>query len=478
MEQKPEMQALSELYPGMVECIPMAMIKYSYRYQCIGEHGEEYYKVPRWPDSRTLRFTKVAYDRFAVEKFMTEYDTLHPKVLRASGNHEDDFSPRRGEDALPEPVTAWVAAQKLRHTMLTKSLQSIETFVEETKCSEAINNVLAKKQRVRYFARQAASLDPPISFSILARMPSLVRAASVPKPPTESSWKALLPKLRNEQAEAQEIEQEALDYLEYWKSLQYRPCPKPANEKADEYADICLKRCLENRKKPNVVLALANKVIAGLAHRKVADQDIILHILRETYRAYQDLDDADKPRGHNGGVHRLLMDDAKLVYEEEIEEYMENLPAKEGDPNKVRLWSLKCPGCPSNKTTLSRVNHNFNSLMYHITDCHTYKIGPFRYFRVPRAECPDFPTHFAGSTGFPWCRIEWPPNLPIIRWSDKANGKWDPLDASWFQYAPVEESEGALGKAKGLVRRYDIDEVLKIRETRCPVDYLARNKHN
>ena len=445
----------------------MAMVNHSYRYQCIGKHEEEYYRSPKYPYSQR----KAAYNRFAVEKFMIEYDTLHPKVLRTSENHEGNVSLRRDEDALPEPVAAWVAAQKLRHTILTNSLQSIEKFAEEKNRSEVINNTMTKKQRVKYFARQAASLDPPISFSILARMPSFLRAASIPKPPTELSWQALLPKLRSEQAEVQEIQQEAQDYRAHWERLQDKTSPKPANEKANEYADICLRRGLDNRKKPNIVLALANKVIADLAHRNIADQDIILHILRETYKAYQEMDDAQKPRGYNGGVHRLLMDDAKLVYEDEIVEYIGSLPAKEGDPNKVRLRSVKCPGCPSTKTTLSSMNHNFRSLMYHITDCHTYKVGPFRYFRVPRAECPDFPTHFAGSTGFPWCRIEWPPNLPVIRWSDKANGKWDPLDASWFEYTPVEESEGALGEAKGRVRRYDIDEVLEIRETRCRTYY-------
>lgn len=162
------------------------------------------------------------------------------------------------------------------------------------------------------------------------------------------------------------------------------------------------------------MLSLADKVIRELSasQRRVADTDLVNLILRRVYRAYQDTDDTLKPVSLHG-TYRLIMDDARMVYNDKIK------PLFRSWQDLARFGaaiSMKCPACLDQMP-----RYSFEDLMQHLFDRHKLQMC-FRYMLVD-----------ISSGGFPWYCLEWPNNLPMLATHQDSVGHWDIDDEIQYQ---------------------------------------------
>lgn len=316
-----------------------------------------------------------------------------------------------------EEVEAWYSPQIDANKELILQIQAVENWHNTCRLKKVDDAKTYRHQRAEYYHEQAKSMVPPLESEALDLIQSYKRAITIPKPPSERSWQILRPKLQEERAAAEQIVQLRKD-----------------QENLIEHRQQCIetyRMLLERRVKNDTVgqiavLAVADAVIGSFRARNVlneiADVDIVHIILREVYQWYYAVE--DMPGSYlNVNKQRLLLADAKMVYECKIEPIITGW-MDEARGKAARLF--KCPGCVRKDVQL---RYTFDQLFCHIRKKHAPQIGDFYQLHVPSAELPGF-------VSFPWCRLEWPKNLPMLAEHHTATGKWDPSNDSEYQQAP------------------------------------------
>ena len=384
----------------LAECLPKVAFDSWGRYCWVGEYSTR----PSWAQHSG---NHVRYSRLALTNFVREVD-----AFTAPGPN--------GETKTMEEKEAWFEEKKEANRVLVESLQQIEAYIEREKQKKSVQAKAIKAERIAFFKARAALMDPPLSAEALDILPKYHAAIEIPKLPTERSWQELLPKLQADRAKAEgKLSANAKISADSEASEQLRA----------EYITTGENREHNTTPEQVFVLNLADKVITavgGLVEAgTVAHVDFVTLVFRRIYEAYYDqTHDTGKPGNYNGRPYRLLLDDARMVYNQKILPYVNNWY----NPVKIRAAKeLKCPGC---KRKDSHRLHTFENLMVHIHDMHSTRVGSLSYFDTPPKTLP--PRH----KGVAWFRLEWPRNLPILASHHEVIGDWNPNDDSDYIHMP------------------------------------------
>lgn len=331
-----------------------------------------------------------------------------------------------GEDGIPseEEIDAWYAPRIEANQEFMRIVQKIENWSERNSREKVRGASNQKLEREKFYKAHALSMDPPLQAAALERIPAYQRAANISKAPSERSWQLLLPKLKEERAAAEKQvrdEQERLDRVELNQNLSM------------EYAKIMNHRSSEDSLEQELILKLANEVLENI-HTEIPvgpidDADFVLLVLRAVREKYYHLDESERPDAYGtGGKHRLLLDDAKMVYELKISPTIETW----NDSARSKAARLfKCPACTRTDINL---RYTFAQLFCHLNEKHSGQIGDFGILRAEKLQLPV-------GVRFPWCRLEWPPNLPILAEHHNSTGRWDPNDDSDYVLAPLKPAK-------------------------------------
>lgn len=385
-------------YPKIFQCIPHASFDSFQHF----ENSGTYPTPPVW--TRNSQAHVVGYELAKVSKKIKEIE----EFLRVEPGELQKTD---------EEVEAWYNPQIEANKNLVLQIQAVEDWDNTRRLQRLEDTKLHKNKRAEYYREQAKNMVPPLEPEALVLTQSYIRAVDIPKAPSERSWQILEKKLKKERAEAEGIVRAQKDEENL---IEHR------QQCIDMYRTLAERRAKNDTVEQIAVLAAADAVIESLKASNVLDQiadvDIIHVILRQVHKRYYAAEDAPGPE-HNTNGYRLLLADAKMVYERKIE------PIINGWNDEARskvAKMLKCRGCVRRD-----IQHRFtwDQLFCHIARKHAPDIGDFRQLHVPIAELP-------GSVTFPWCRLEWPKNLPMIAEHHTATGKWDPQDDSEYQEAP------------------------------------------
>lgn len=317
-----------------------------------------------------------------------------------------------------EEKKAWVDNRKQANDVQIEKLRLIEAYVETEKKGKKDRSESTRAAREAFYKERALKLDKPISGDALIKLKKYKTAIEIPKMPTERSWQELLPKLEEDRAKAEErILTEA----------KIAANPDDNKRKRAEYLGM-----LENRKQHTTpeqrfVLDFAEKIINEV--NKLVDTgsmavvDFVPLIFRTIFEKYNSIHDTGKPGNYEGRPYRLVLDDARMIYDCLIAKAIDRWE----DPAKAKAAKhLKCPGC---KRKDSHRLHEFESLIIHIGSKHTQEVGTLDYFLPQASTTPD-------RGNIPWCILEWPRNLPILASHREVVGEWDPDDHSDYVHAP------------------------------------------
>ena len=420
---KSDNQHLDNRFPHLFQCLTFATFDSWRHYNWAGNKSDfpeprDWQKEQRWPE--------LGYERMAVHSLMNEIDRL--RKPRETGQIIDD-----------EEKHAWFTAKIAARKELMTKLQAVEHYVEKEKRKVIENGVRLRSSRAEFFKKRAQALDPTFSVEALGKIAAYHHAISITKEPTERSWQELLPKLQAQRAEAEAIVGE-----------EKRIALMPGGKDVDAIASYrAIEETFRNLDTPEQILILitADKVIAelGLPNRNktamdntrwqtvkfdsylrvpdslvdakavIADCDIVQMILRSIFDTYEALPDYWKSIAeHSRDCSRygLCMADAQMLFENKI------LPVIHGWKDKARFkaaTSFKCPGCKRSEKGNDRTfYHHFQ----HIYQVHAPVVGDFSCFRVNHRTVPNW-------LGFPWYRIDWPRNLPMLSRFHSSNGAWD-----------------------------------------------------
>ena len=390
--------ALKEQYPKLFDCIPHATFDSFGNFETTGT----YLIPPLW--SRNSQAHVIGYKRSAITEKLAEIE----EFMRVEA----------GEPQKPdEELDAWYNPQIEANNDMVLQLQAVEDWDNTYRHNRLEDTKGQKDKRAEYYQEQAKAMEPPLEPEALILMQAYKRAIAIAKPPSERSWQILLPKLKEERPAAERIVREKREHASLVEHTQ---------QCVEHYRTLSERRAKNNTSEQIAVLAVADTVIesfeaAGTLHQ-IADVDLIHVILRKVHQRYYADNDASGPEDIEF-EHRLLLADAKMVYECKIEPII-NSWNDEARSKAAKL--LKCPGCMRKDVQL---RYTLDQLFCHIGKKHAPEIGDFNRLYVPTAELP-------GSVHFPWCRLEWPKNLPMLAEHHKATGKWDPDDDSEYHEAP------------------------------------------
>lgn len=330
------------------------------------------------------------------------------------GSRED------GEARTAAEIEAWYAPKMEATSKLLSHIQVLEDWTERSGREKIYEAGRQRSEREKFYKDRALTMDPPLQAAALERIPAYKRAINISRAPGERSWQLLLPKLKEQRAMAEQWvqdDQERQERVELNQRLSL------------EYANLMNRRSRENTPEQRLVLQLAETVLRNLDKEvrihPIDDTDFVLLVLRAVREKYYRLDEAEKPPAYDGsGTYRLLMDDARMVYELKIS------PAIELWQNPLRSKAarlFKCPGCPRTDINL---RYGFLQLFCHLNEKHARHIGDFSMLRGEPLQLPI-------GVRFPWCRLEWPPNLPVLAEHHTSTGTWDPNDESDYVLAPL-----------------------------------------
>ncbi|KAF2745625.1 hypothetical protein M011DRAFT_405900 [Sporormia fimetaria CBS 119925] len=99
----------------------------------------------------------------------------------------------------------WLARKKEQAMERRAFAQQMWKLEEETRQDKAMSNKHIKLQRKEDYCKRALELTPPIPEQELEKLPSFKRAIAIPKPPHNSSWLQLKPKLEREVQELRRV---------------------------------------------------------------------------------------------------------------------------------------------------------------------------------------------------------------------------------------------------------------------------------
>lgn len=389
---------MKERHPKIFKCIPHAVFDSFYNFETSGT----YPIPPLW--SRNSQAHLIGYELSAITAKITEIE----KFLRV----EPGGIPKTHEE-----IEAWYNPQIDANKGMILQVQAVENWDNTCRLKKSDDARTYRHKRAGYYLEQAKSMVPPLEPEALILIQSYKRAITIPKPPSERSWQILQPKLQEERAAAEQIVQQRKDQENL---IEHR------QQCIENYRMLMERRAKNDTVEQFAVLAVADAVIGSLratnAVNEIADVDIVHIILRQVYQRYYAAEDAPEYE-LNTNKYRLLLADAKMVYECRIEPII-NGWMDEARSKAARLF--KCPGCARKDVQL---RYTFDQLFCHIGKKHAPEIGDFYQLHIPSAELP-------GYVFFPWCLLEWPKNLPMLAEHHTATGKWDPSDGSEYQQAP------------------------------------------
>ncbi|KAH0547876.1 hypothetical protein GP486_008383, partial [Trichoglossum hirsutum] len=302
-----------------------------------------------------------------------------------------------------EELITWFEKKKDRTEEEMKAIQKIEDWMENYSRERIQDTRQFKLKRAEYYRERALELDPPVDPELLERMACYKRAVCIAKPPTERSWRALLPKIRQEleqdQAQEENAESERRRSEAYLQKMQRRlDGDTPEQKLVDELADEVIEE-LESLDPP------------------VACEDFGLLALGRIRSKYYAINRELRPDGDDG-KYRLLLADAKWAWYEKI------CPAISGlDDSNSESRLFKCPGCVG---TRSRRLRSFERHFLHLREVHASNHEDFKSLR--KVGLPDIHT-------FHWCDVEWPINMPMLAAHQESTGHWDPEDVSPYNPA-------------------------------------------
>lgn len=389
--------AVKERHPKIFECIPHAVFDSFHTFETSGT----YPIPPLW--SRNSQAHVIGYELSAITTKIAEIE----EFLRAEPGETQKTD---------EEIEAWYNPQIEANKSLMIQIQAVEDWDNTCRLRRLDDTKAQKNKRADYYQEQAKTMIPPLELEALVLMQSYKRAIAISKPPSERSWQILRPKLEEERTAAEKIVQQR---REQENLIEHR------QQCIDAYRTLAERRAKNDTIEQLAVLAVADAVIESLmatnVFNEIADVDIIHLILRQVHKRFYAAEDAPGPEFIAKG-YRLLLADAKMVYECRIEPII-NSWNNEARSKAAKL--LKCPGCIRKDVQL---RYTLDQLFCHIGKKHAPEIGDFHQLYISHAELP-------GSVPFPWCRLEWPKNLPMLAEHHKATGKWDPEDSSEYQEA-------------------------------------------
>ncbi|KAI9772401.1 MAG: hypothetical protein M1839_002480 [Geoglossum umbratile] len=305
-----------------------------------------------------------------------------------------------------EELGKWYENKKDQTEEAMKAIQKIEDWVANFSRERIQDTRQFKAKRAEYYQQCAGELDPPVTPELLTQIACYKRAISIPRPPTERSWRTLLPKIRQELAQAQAQEENA----------------EAERLRSQAYLLKMQRRLDGDTPEQKLVDELADEVIEELrsSDPPVANEDFGILALRKIRCKYYAINRELRPDGEDG-KYRLLLADAKWAWHEKISPAIPNL---QNYSNEAKLF--KCPGCVG---TRSRRLRNFERHFLHLRETHASHHEDFKSLR--KVGLPEICT-------FHWCDVEWPINLPMLAAHQESTGRWDPDDES--PYNPVSTS--------------------------------------
>lgn len=401
------MEDIIKAYPSIRDCIPKACFDGWNRYIWVGDPSQK-------PDWARNAGSHIHYSCSALRLFIRVVD----EVLAVGPD---------GKVTTKEENDAWVDGRVKANRVLVEKLQQIEAYVQAEKKRKADEAAGIKALRITWFKREALNMDPPLSGDAIELLTDYQKSIDIAREPSDRSWQELLPKLQAHRLEAEEMIQRETKF----------------SKDSDAKKQMCMtyKKISEDRKHnatagQRFVLELAEKVIisvdALVEAGSVAHVDFVPFVFRRIFEEYDSTHDTGKPGSYQGRPYRLVLDDARMVYECLIAKAMDRW----NDVSKVKVAKyLKCPGC--RRKDSSRL-HEFEPLINHIGDKHTKEVGTLNRFQPELLELPQSPhsPHSRGVREVPWCLLDWPRNLPILASHREVIGEWEPEDDSEYIHAP------------------------------------------
>ena len=401
------MSAITNEYSNLTRCVYFATFDGWDSYQCTGKYDQ----VPTWIRLRS-QGTKKGFERRAVANAMHEIDELLGKDLGGTRLKS------------PEEINDWFTLKETRRDELVRELQTFETWWENLRLQRLDELQDIRANRITLFEEKAMTMEPPMTPAALHKTVSFQRAIKIGRTePNHRSWKMLEKKLQAERMIAERLvkEEEEDSRLtpdepgNLWQRMD--GCPPVTVDKPDrtglfEVADLTIQR-----------LGIED------GPSGVADEDIVPLVLKEIRKDYYGVDDSQALEVERSFL-RLVLEDAKEIYEKKLE------PIISGWGNKAREKAatlLKCPFCTKKN---GNTRWTFPHLMLHVGEQHAMcstDLTPWH----PRKEV------------FPWHRIDWPRNLPIITGRQNVPGKWDlSADTNYCHETPVTSMPSAIASSK------------------------------
>ncbi|KAK4690670.1 hypothetical protein P7C71_g6172, partial [Lecanoromycetidae sp. Uapishka_2] len=389
------LQARLSSVPSLSECIPAAQYDSWPQYLWVGDFDAD--NVPSWAVKEYSKRHTIVYSSKALTTFIKDL--------------EEFFT----ADPTTQELAEWLELKAAASTEYVKTLQAVEDWYENDRANKTAKALAIRTSRKAFFLERAASMDPPMVLKVLQGCKPYREAVSskARSLPTERVWVTLSKKLETERHEPEK--QLYKDQL--W-------------QHQDE-----LEKRRENYDAPEqmFLLELANKVMQEMTPiiLKINISDIGLFIFSGVYKAYQESE--KKPEGMFG-QHRLLMADARMIYEMLIIDY---------SLSEVKLY--QCPGCPddydiwNNEKRPKGKGHSFMDLMDHILLDHegnadfnalrARRTNALLYEEDPaeediKSEDSDDPSTKSWHV-YPYNAVEWPRNLPLLPSHKKSTCHWD-----------------------------------------------------
>ncbi len=398
LSQESASSSIRSKHPKILECIPHGLFDSWGHYESAGNYTHSGWHRIGHGQQRGFETASITRQLHEVEGFL------------ASGQDG-----KRTE----EEIEAWYAPRLAANLSFVKQVQALEDWVEKSNREKLRDAGQQKTERERFYKDRALAMDPPLQAAALELIQAYKRAIAIPRVPSERSWQVLYPKLVEGRVVAERLVQEEQDRLERVE----------LNQKLSlEYTDIMMRRSTDDTVEQALVLNLADEVLSNLDQEipvgPIDDADFVLLVLRAIREKYYRLNESARPLAYgNAGRYRLLLDDAKMVYEKKISPSIEEWR----DPARSKAARLfKCPGCTRTDINL---RYTFGQLFCHLNEKHASQIGDFSILRGDLLQLPV-------GVRFPWCRLEWPIKLPILAEHHTSTGRWSPDDASEYVLAP------------------------------------------
>ena len=364
----------------------------------------------------------------------------HPKWGRSSPNHSFRYNTKDIVE-IQEEFEAWARLQNPRDPQVKIIIQKwwdakkkdkdelmarrreIEDWMETRAEEKRKSNALIREQRAAFFLDCASQLSRPIPEKVLSTLPSFQSAIKINRAATTRAWAKLEPKLLEEREIGERLERE--------KTHRYNDLfgPRDSEDLKEAYLLMQSKRKDNSTREQVVILQLADKVARELDTKVVDDRDYVILFLRSVYDKYAALTEAQQPVDSVFFTrHQLILDDAKMVYEEKI------LPRINGWNDVERsekALHFRCAGCPRKDNTAT---YKFEKLFKHITSRHVGSSIHFQEFEKAGHHPPS-------SVG--WLNIAWPVNLPMVPTHQHPKKSYISSDASPYVRADVIKAETA-----------------------------------